>query len=317
MKEYPNIITGNNGFIGTNLTTFLKEKGENIIGVSRNPGKDEISYKELSCELLDESKSLIHLAGKAHDLKNTSKEQDYFKVNTELTKNIFDTFLESDCETFIYMSSVKAVADEVQDVLTESRLPNPMTSYGKSKLAAEKYILSKDFSENKRVYILRPCMIHGPKNKGNLNLLYKLVSKGIPWPLGSFENQRSFCSIENLLFIIKELIENTNIPSGIYNVADDLPLSTNEVIRLISKTRNRKPSVLRVPKSLIQLIAKLGDKLYLTLNSERLKKLTESYVVSNKKITQAIKKPLPVSSEKGMLKTLYSFNKISLNNNCK
>jgi hypothetical protein len=49
-------------------------------------------------------------------------------------------------------------------------------------------------------------MIHGAGNKGNLNLIYKLFSKGIPWPLGAFDNKRSFCSIDNLMFIIKELI---------------------------------------------------------------------------------------------------------------
>ena len=79
------------------------------------------------------------------------------------------------------MSSVKAVADVVDGILTEDVIPNPKTVYGKAKLAAEVYILSKEIPENKRVYILRPCMIHGPNNKGNLNLLYSLVSKGIPW----------------------------------------------------------------------------------------------------------------------------------------
>jgi len=85
---------------------------------------------------------------------------------------------------------------------------------------AEQYILSQPIPEGKRVYILRPCMIHGPGNKGNLNLLYSLVTKGFPWPLGLFENSRSYLSIENLCFIIKELIDREDIPSGVYNVAN-------------------------------------------------------------------------------------------------
>src|SRR5690606_40901886 len=64
------------------------------------------------------------------------------------------------------------------------------------KLMAEEYILSKPLPDNKRVYIIRPCMIHGPGNQGNLNLLYKVVEKGIPWPLAAFENKRSFLSID-------------------------------------------------------------------------------------------------------------------------
>ena len=126
------------------------------------------------------------------------------------------------------MSSVKAVADEVVGVLDESVIPSPVTAYGKSKLAAEKYLLSQKPSKGKRVYILRPCMIHGPGNKGNLNLLYNFVKKGIPYPFGSFENKRSFVSIDNLCFVIKELIENKNITSGVYNISDArLCLPTN------------------------------------------------------------------------------------------
>ena len=74
-------------------------------------------------------------------------------------------------------------------------------------------------------------MIHGPNNKGNLNLLYSFVKKNIPYPFGSFENKRSFVSIDNLCFVIKELIENKEIPSGVYNISDDQTLSTNELVR--------------------------------------------------------------------------------------
>jgi nucleoside-diphosphate-sugar epimerase len=306
------IITGITGFVGRNLNNYLKSSF-NIIGVSRGDSFNKtIKYKEVS-NILKDAKVFIHLAGKAHDLKNTSKEQDYFKANTELTKYLFDLFIDSECETFIYMSSVKAAADEVQDILTENTLPKPITSYGKSKLAAENYVLSKNLSKNKRVYILRPCMIHGPGNKGNLNLLYKMVSKKIPWVLGSFQNKRSYCSIKNLIFIIEELINNKNIPSGIYNAADDESLSTNEVISLISISNNQKPLMWNVSVTLIKFIAKIGDIISSPLNSERLKKLTESYVVSNKKIKKAIGKPLPLESKEGMLNTFKSFQI----NNCK
>jgi nucleoside-diphosphate-sugar epimerase len=175
-------------------------------------------------------------------------------------------------------------------------------------LLAEQHIFLKQIPDGKRVYVLRPCMIHGPGNKGNLNLLYKLVSKNIPWPLGAFDNKRSFCSIDNLMFIFKELIEREDIPSGIYNVADDEPLSTNELIRLIAQTQNRKPKLWNISKKFIEGVASIGDKLRLPLNTERLHKLTSSYVVSNAKIKEAIGKPLPVSSREGLLKTFKSFN---------
>ena len=150
-------------------------------------------------------------------------------------------------------------------------------------------------------------MIHGPSNKGNLNLLYKLVSRNIPWPLGLFDNKRSYCSIDNLSFVIKELIDNNEIPSGIYNVSDDHPLSTNDLIRLIAGSQNKSAQIFNVPVKIINTVAKIGNCISLPLNSERLKKLTESYIVSNEKIKKAIGKPFPVDSKNGMLKTFKAF----------
>ena len=220
---------------------------------------------------------------------------------------MFDQFLVSDCEVFIYMSSVKAVADVVDGVLTEDVIPNPITVYGKSKLAAEIYILSKKIPDNKRVYILRPCMIHGPNNKGNLNLLYSFVSKGIPYPFGKYVNKRSFVSVENVCFIINELIDNAKIESGIYNLADDVSLSTIDLVKIMSEVINKPTKILKLPKLFVRFLAKVGDFLPIPINSERLLKLTENYEVSNLKIKKAIQKKLPLSSKEGIKKTITSF----------
>jgi nucleoside-diphosphate-sugar epimerase len=288
-------ITGASGFVGKNLIKNLST----IFYINKYDKKSPILIND---------RIVIHLAGKAHDLKNTSNVSEYYQVNTELTKDVFNAFLSSNSEIFITLSSVKAVADTLESVLTEDHIPNPVSHYGKSKLLAEKYILSKTIPAGKRIYILRPCMIHGPSNKGNLNLLYKIVSKGFPWPLGAFENQRSFCSIDNLCFIINELIKNDAIPSGVYNVADDEPLATNDLIKFIAESKDKKYHIWNIPKSIINILSKLGDLLKLPLNSERLNKLTETYIVSNNKIKTAINKPLPLSAEDGLMKTLNSFN---------
>lgn len=252
--------------------------------------------------------AIIHLAGKAHDTSDTTEEKVYFDVNLGLTQKIFDHFLQSKAEKFIFFSSVKAVADSVEDVLAEETIPDPKTAYGRSKLAAEQYILSKKIPDGKRIYILRPGMIHGPGNKGNLNLLYKVVQKGIPWPLGAFENRRSFASISNVGFVVRRLIE-VPVPSGIYNIADDELLSTNELVGLIAESLGRKPKIWNLPKGLITSFATIGDILRLPLNSERLKKLTESYVVSNAKIKSVLKlDKMPVSATNGMMDTLRSFS---------
>jgi nucleoside-diphosphate-sugar epimerase len=132
--------------------------------------------------------AIVHLTGKAHDTKNESLAQDYFEINVGLTKRIFEHFLQSDAKTFVFFSSVKATKDSTEGkVLKEDVVPEPVGPYGESKIKAEEYLLSKlpqVESMNKKLFIVRPCMIHGPGNKGNLNLLYNVVSKGVPWPLG-------------------------------------------------------------------------------------------------------------------------------------
>ena len=295
MNKIDLLVTGSSGFVGKNLIDYFKSKYR-------------FTRYQKEKQLIIESDIVLHLAGKAHDLKNVSDASVYYTVNTELTKKIFDAFLLSNAKVFITLSSVKAAADSLESILTEEYTPNPSTHYGKSKLFAEQYILTKTIPEGKRVYILRPCMIHGPGNKGNLNLLYKIVSKGFPWPLGTFENKRSFCSIDNLCFIINELINNEAIPSGVYNVADDEPLATNDLIKLIAECQEKNHYIWNVPKSIIKLLSKLGDLLELPLNSERLNKLNETYIVSNIKIITAINKHVPLSAKEGLMKTLNSFN---------
>ena len=293
-------ITGINGFVGKNLQIYLNS--------SRKIKSISARYKPNQTFEINEN-AVIHLAGKAHDLKKVANPQEYYEANFELTKQIFDAFLISKASVFIFMSTVKAVADDAEKIITEDTIPNPKTHYGISKLQAENYILNQRLPEEKRIYILRPCMIYGPNNKGNLNLLNKLISKNIPWPLAAFENQRSILSIDNLCFVIKELLNSSDIPSGVYNVADDDALSTNSIISILAKSQSRNHRFWRVSKHLILKIAKLGDLLHLPLTSERLQKLTESYIVSNQKIKSAIDKPLPVSSIDGLLKTFQSFKK--------
>lgn len=308
------LITGIHGFVGSNLTKSLSEKhriyGLDIIAPAKKGVIKTFSWKELEAGQLPAVDVIIHLAGKAHDIKNKAKKQEYFDINTGLTKKAFDFFLQSNAKKFIFFSSVKAAADfVVGNVLTEEIIPCPKGPYGESKIAAEDYILSqKEKWENrKQVYILRPCMIHGPGNKGNLNLLYNVVKKGLPWPLGDFENRRSFTSIDNLCYIIDGLIQK-NVISGIYHIADDESLSTNELIEIMCNVMGKKPHIWKVNKGFMTGCARLGSVIHLPLNLERLQKLTENYVVSNAKIKAALEiDRMPVHAREGLEKTIRSF----------
>jgi len=306
------LITGVHGFVGSNLVKALS-KEHTIYGLDIiSPIKDGVRYT-FSWDFLDkpdeipEVDAIIHLAGKAHDTKNQTVSDVYFKVNTGLTQKIYNYFLASKtAKKFIFFSTAKAAADKVDGVLTEDVVPSPKGPYGESKIAAEKYI-QEHLAEDKQVYILRPCMIHGPGNKGNLNLLYGVVKKGIPWPLGAFENRRTFTSVENLCFVINGLLTK-DVPTGIYNMGDDEALSTNELIEEICKSLGKKAHIWKLPKGLMNGVAKIGGVLHLPLDSERLRKLTENYISSNEKIKKALGvEKMPVDAREGLKTTLESF----------
>jgi nucleoside-diphosphate-sugar epimerase len=404
------LITGAFGFVGTNLSAYLAERGHELWAVDvgnrqsavgngqlaignkqpamgnknaqrstfnaqrtggasvclpenaeRRSGNGAYArcfgWDELDVIPWGEVEAVVHLAGKAHDMRNTSDPQSYFDVNVGLTKRVLEAWgggeettkntksteedvivaIRKDAKMqrkFILFSSVKAVADRVEGVLKEDAVPAPQTPYGQSKLEAEELVrsslaigntqlavgyaqsvigndstheLMNSRTHELRYYILRPCMIHGPGNKGNLNLLYGVVRRGVPWPLGAFENRRSFASIGNVCAVVEGLLTG-NVAAGVYQVADDDALSTNELIELMADTMGKRARIWRVSKSLMRVLARGGDVLHLPLNSERLQKLTESYVASNKKIKAALGwEWMPVDAREGMRRTIMSF----------
>ena len=285
------LITGVHGFVGSNLVEYLKAENEiyglDIVSPEKAGVVKTFSWNDLDAGEVPAMDAIIHLAGKAHDTKNKSAAEVYFKVNTGLTQKIFDYFLASSASKFVFFSTAKAAADRVEGVLTEDVVPTPVGPYGESKIKAEEYVLGNELPSGKQVYIFRPCMIHGPGNKGNLNLLYSVVRKGIPWPLGAFENRRTFTSIENICFAVNGVLTN-NVESGIYNMGDDEALSTNELIEEICKSLGKKAHIWKLPKGMMTGIAKVGGWLHLPLNPDRLQKLTENYVSSNAKIKAAL-----------------------------
>ena len=297
-------VTGSTGFVGKNLSAYLSLHGIDVFSLSRN----DLSRSEIPLPSVD---AVIHLAGLAHDLGNIVRDSEYFEVNYELTKRIYDAFLDSDAKAFIYVSSIKAVAESLADVLTEETEARPTTSYGLSKRAAEKYIQSAENPEGKRFYILRPCMIHGPGNKGNLNSLFKFISKGYPYPFGAFENRRSFLSIENLCFVVHELLKS-EIASGVYHLADDESLPPSTVVKIIGEVVGIQPRIWPVPPSLVKIAGRLGDVFSLPLNSTRLGRLTERSEVSNARIKKVLGKNLPVDARTGLKRTIEWFRNASL-----
>lgn len=316
------LITGYHGFVAQNLLPYLHERGHHLYGLGRSKADNPLLSGCFTWDELDDPQSplqkthfdaVVHLAGKAHDTKNQTEAEVYFQVNRDLAVKMFSYFMSHHEQAkFIFFSSVKAAADKVvTDKLTEDVNPTPKGPYGESKQEAEVKLqeMAKGLEDHRRLYILRPCMMHGPGNKGNLNLLYKVVRTGLPWPLGAFENRRSFAAIGNVCYVVNRLLEE-DVPGGIYNLADDEALSTNQLIEVICSALGKKAHIWRFGRGAMTAMARLGDRLHLPLNTERLAKLTENYVVDNSKIKQALNlEAMPINTREGLTTTIKSFDK--------
>ncbi len=311
------LITGITGFIGRNLVEYFAERDEiKIFGHSRDIFQAKKLFKqkkieflsELNVDVLDRNhiEIIIHLAGIAHDLSGHYRSEDYDLVNNIGTRKLFDQFTDSQASTFIFVSSIKAVIDHFDGEVHEEMDPKPTSAYGISKLKAEQYI-NQHKGNNKKNYILRPCLVHGPGNKGNLNLLYKFVRSGMPYPLGAFENQRSFLSIENFCFVINAIINN-QLPPDTYFLSDEKSIATNELVRIIGIAIGKNIRILKIPKPLINLLASIGSVFHLPFRRSNISKLTENLIVSNKKLLLNLNSNLPVTAEEGLLKTIKSFD---------
>lgn len=317
------LITGVHGFVGSNLVKYLAGEntiyGLDIIAPEKEGVVKTYTWNDLEKGIVPDVDAIIHLAGKAHDTRNQTESEVYFKINTGLTQTIFDYFLGSKtARKFVFFSTAKAAAEKVPDILKEDVIPTPVGPYGESKIKAEEYIREKcgvteagihewPSVDGKDVYVFRPCMIHGPGNKGNLNLLYGVVSKGIPWPLGAYENRRTFTSVENMCFAVNGVLTKP-VPSGIYNMGDDDALSTNELIGVICDALGKKAHIWRIPQGLMNGVAKVGGWLHLPLNPLRMQKLTENYVSSNAKIKAALGiEKFPVDARTGLMETIKCF----------
>ncbi|MCR5414796.1 MAG: NAD-dependent epimerase/dehydratase family protein [Kiritimatiellae bacterium] len=283
------LITGAYGFVGTNLCKYLTEKGHECIALDLPAAKREgVPYNSFyswdQLDSLPEVDAVVHLAGKAHDLKKVSKPESYFEINVGLTQKIF-TATEKKAKRFIYFSSIKALDGD--------------TPYAQSKREAEKWL-------DGRAIVLEPAMIHGPGNKGNLNLLTKVVKKGIPWPLAKFENKRSFTSIGNICAAVEALAERGK--NGIYPICDDELVGTNRLIELIAEAYETKPRLWRVPKWMMTTVAAIGSVIHLPLNKERLGKLTEDSVADNSAVKAELGwSAMPIRAEDGLRATLKEF----------
>ena len=265
MRSGKVVVTGSSGFIGAHLVGLLLNHKYDFVATSRSPGYANgvnfVKSPELDPEadwsgLLERCCTVVHLAARAHILgdrgRRDSKEL-YDQINSKGTARLARQAAEAGVKYFIFVSSIGVVADRSIDPLRAHTQCSPITTYGRSKLAGEKVIKELCASTTMKYTIIRPPLVYGPKNPGNMAKLLKIVGTGIPMPLAALDsNLRSFVGVYNLIDLILLCLEHPAAANQTFHVSDGDDVSTAELLRRMGKALGKPVRNLPIPGSLLR-----------------------------------------------------------------
>ena len=298
------VLTGTTGYIGQNLTKYFNSKSKKNKSIS-------LRFQNWHKMMPLETETIIHLAAINLNPLDSAFDEEYFRVNTELTSKLFRYFLNSNAKTFIFLSTTELI-DEQQIEITETSKVNPTNPFLQSKFDAEQFILKQVLPEGKRAIILRAAPVYGRETKSPLHDTFSFCKK-FPWFFGVFETKQSFCYIDNLTEIIAQISEQPNVASGIYNVADNEPIATINLVHWIAAVFDKKAKIIKVPKGILNLFAKIGDLFKWEFNSKKLFEISHSRIVNGDKVKEALEmQKMPFDTETAVLKTIEYYDSIKI-----
>jgi nucleoside-diphosphate-sugar epimerase len=240
------LVTGASGFIGSQLVPLLVSHGHEVVAASRAPVDFAGAAWRLSPELGPESdwsqavegaEAVVHLAGRSLIGRESAEEEQLCQgTNVDGTARLARQAVASGVRHFLFLSSVHAVAAECDEVITAQTEPAPSSAYGRSKLAAEKALRQELDGTACAWTILRPPAVYGSGHASNFGQLAKLATSGIPLPLASVRNTRSFVYVGNLIDVIASCLREEKTFGKIYFPSDTKDMSTPELIRVMART---------------------------------------------------------------------------------
>lgn len=243
------LITGANSFVGTNIEGWLmKEPAKFTVDTVDTMNE---AWKQVDYRLYD---AVFHVAGIAHVDPKPEMAPLYYKVNRDLAIEVAKWAKEHGVKQFIYMSSrivYRASKSMKANITTPDTLPNPNDFYGDSKLQAEKG-LNELACDTFKVAIIRPPMIYGPGNKGNLPRLAWLAQKTPIFP--AWHNKRSMLHVYNLAEFIKQVIVRKM--GGTFFPQNKEYADTVEIVRCFAKEHGHKVWITRMFNPLVWLGSK-------------------------------------------------------------
>ncbi len=246
-------VTGATGFIGKALCPYLTDRlGAGIIAIDRH--NLSASDEHLSATLKDVD-CLIHLAARAHT--NNATTEDFERDNQQLCRRIAAIVLAANIPRVIYLSSIKVNGESTKDraPFTAEDSPAPEDDYGKSKLACEEILQNSFVNSNTRLVIIRPPLVYGHYNKGNLAALQRLIQHDIPLPFANIRNKRDLVSMENLCSLISLCCTSAAAADHTFLASDGVSRTTAEIVELLAQQLKKPVRLFSVPTTVFSLLA--------------------------------------------------------------
>lgn len=301
------LITGINGFIGQYIANKLIKEGYNIFGISLEDScvinNENLIYKKIDITNYKkinqifknyDIESVIHLAAIVHQNSKDQLKELYYNVNYRASKNIFKQCIENNVKKLLFASTVGVYGEKEEKIIHENFECNPHSVYAKTKLLAEKFLIS--IANNKLNYvIMRLASVYADNFKLNINKRIYILPQKLAYYFKKGDYFFNFCSINNVIDFISEILKKPDLKSGIYNLSDSRNYNVKQIISLEKKHRNLK-WVIRLPYHISLALIFLYEKIYCKLLKKEsiisiynFKKLFRGTIYSNIKARKIVK----------------------------
>lgn len=259
------LITGADGFVGSHLTHYLSQRGYAIVGAVRTA--KSLPHAKASVAMgaidgttdwgaaLDGVEAVVHSAARVHVLNDPDNRplEAFRRVNVDATVQLARQAAARGVKRFVFISTI-GVVGSISDVpLCEINVPKPQTAYARSKWEAEQALHQIAQDTGLPLVILRPPLVYGPGVKANFLKLMQMAIRGVPLPLRLVDNSRDFLSVDNLCNAVALCLEHEAAIGQTYHLCDGHPVSTAQMVTLISEAAGHKPQLWPVPQLLLFL----------------------------------------------------------------
>ncbi len=315
------LVTGANGFVGAAMCKSLAHRGHRVRAVVRNPqsagalptanespadGVETAAVGNIDAQTdwsaaLSGMDTVIHLAARVHVMheKSGGPLDEFRRVNVAGTEHLARAAAASGVKRMVYVSSIKVNGEAIAggQKFSETDTPAPQDPYGISKYEAEQALHRVARETGMEIVIVRPPLVYGPRVKGNFILLLKMLGTGIPLPLASVNNRRSFIYLGNLVDALIACATHPAAAGQTYLVSDGEDVSTPELLRFLAGAAGQPARLFSFPPRLLKALARLAGK------GPQVDRLLGSLCVESGKIRTELNWTPPYSLQQGLQAT--------------